>query len=187
MATVLKQAAGLPTVHVINLSNGSPFCRSLDGEDFSDDEYRRFCLDGGHFGRPTGFFADVRAPLSQIKNLDQMKNQSSTSRGGNIFGKGWTKKTDDEAVVVIKENMPGLGKEDVKVSVEDDMLVIKGEAPKEADDDEEPIKYMSKMKISSEKIKVDEIKATMKNGVLKVILPKVKKEESKNVFQVNVD
>ncbi|KAL5717660.1 hypothetical protein ACHQM5_010636 [Ranunculus cassubicifolius] len=116
-----------------------------------------------------------------------MKNQSSTSRGGNIFGKGWTKKTDDEAVVVIKENMPGLGKEDVKVSVEDDMLVIKGEAPKEADDDEEPIKYMSKMKISSEKIKVDEIKATMKNGVLKVILPKVKKEESKNVFQVNVD
>ncbi|KAL5709174.1 hypothetical protein ACHQM5_019892 [Ranunculus cassubicifolius] len=82
MATVLKQAAGLPTVHLINLSNGSPFCRSLDGEDFSDDEYRRFCLDGGHFGRPTGFFADVRAPLSQIKNLDQMKNQSSTSRAG---------------------------------------------------------------------------------------------------------
>ncbi|KAL5715790.1 hypothetical protein ACHQM5_017564 [Ranunculus cassubicifolius] len=79
MASVLKQAAGLPTVHLINLGNGSPFCHSLDGDDFSDDEYRPFCLDGGHFGRPTGFFADVLAPLSKMKNLDQMKNQSSAS------------------------------------------------------------------------------------------------------------
>jgi HSP20 family protein len=34
---------------------------------------------------------------------------------------------------------------------------------------------------------MDKIKAEMKNDMLKVVVPKVKEEERKDVFQVNVD
>ena len=34
---------------------------------------------------------------------------------------------------------------------------------------------------------MDKIKAEMKNGVLRVVVPKVKEEQRKDVFQVNVE
>ncbi|KAF9600497.1 hypothetical protein IFM89_009946 [Coptis chinensis] len=83
----------------------------------------------------------------------------------------------------------GIGKEDVKVSVEDDILSIKGEEPKEAEGDNVRAAniYSLKFVTPSELYKVYQIKAEMKNGVLMVIVPKVKYEETrKNVVQVNV-
>ncbi|KAF9592661.1 hypothetical protein IFM89_016318 [Coptis chinensis] len=42
-------------------------------------------------------------------------------------GKNWSRKDEDEAMQ-LKIDMPGLGKELVKVTVEEDLLIIKGEA-----------------------------------------------------------
>ncbi|PIA33019.1 hypothetical protein AQUCO_04200041v1 [Aquilegia coerulea] len=77
--------------------------------------------------------------------------------------------------------MPGLGKEDVEVDIEENnMLSFKG-------------KYSSgitcghRILLGTNKcIMRDEITAEMKNGVLKVKVPKMKDEEKKNVIKVNV-
>ncbi|KAL5726503.1 hypothetical protein ACHQM5_009542 [Ranunculus cassubicifolius] len=55
----------------------------------------------------------------------------------------------------------------LKAFVDNDMLVIKGEAPKETGDKEELIKYNNKIEISTKTIKVAIIKVELK-------IPKVK-------------
>ncbi|KAF9600496.1 hypothetical protein IFM89_009945 [Coptis chinensis] len=98
----------------------------------------------------------------------------------------WSSKDDNNALK-FRMDMPGLGKEDVKVSVEANVLIIKGEGPEEADEDDEEVSgnyYTAKAEFPANRFKLDQIKAEMKNGVLKVTVPKV---EAKNVVQVNVD
>ncbi|KAF9600535.1 hypothetical protein IFM89_009984 [Coptis chinensis] len=155
----------------------------LDTDD-EDEEYHVL------YQSPTTFSADVFDPISEPRSIAQVfsmlnkKPSPSVSRGR----KNWTIKEDDEALN-LKIDMPGLGKEDVKVSVEDDILIIKGEEPKEAEGDNVRAANMYSLKFvtPSELYKVDQIKAEMQNGVLMVIVPKVKYEETrKNVVQVNV-
>ena len=97
-------------------------------------------------------------------------------------------KVDDDAVY-LKVPMPGLGKEHVKVWAEQNSLVIKGEGEKEPwDADDAPVpKYSHRIELSADAFKMDKIKAEMKNGVLRVTVPKVKDEERKDVFQVQIE
>ncbi|KAF9614301.1 hypothetical protein IFM89_017281 [Coptis chinensis] len=84
-----------------------------------------------------------------------------------------------EDALHFKIAVPGLGKEDVKVSVEDNLLIIKGEGPKEAEVDDEGAgkTYFRKFTFTTELCKGDQVKAEMKNGVLKVTVPKVEYDE----------
>ncbi|KHG00258.1 Heat shock 22 kDa, mitochondrial [Gossypium arboreum] len=71
-------------------------------------------------------------------------------------------------------------------------LIIRGEGGKDWEDEEEEeeggrIRYSSRLDLPPTMYKVDEIKAEMKNGVLKVVVPKVKEEERKDVYQVTVE
>ncbi|KAL1557722.1 small heat shock protein (HSP20) [Salvia divinorum] len=85
--------------------------------------------------------------------------------------------SEDENEVRMRFDMPGLSKEDVKVSVEDDVLVIKGE--RKADG-----KWPSGSSYSSygtrlrlpENCDKEKVKAEMKNGVLCISVPKTKVE-----------
>ena len=99
-------------------------------------------------------------------------------------------KQDDDAVY-LKVSMPGLGKEHVKVLAEQNILVIKGEGEKEPwdgdkDDAAVPM-YSRRIEMPADAYKMDKIKAEMKNGVLRVTVPKVKEEERKDVFQVKIE
>lgn len=49
--------------------------------------------------------------------------------------RAWDVKEEDDALYV-RIDLPGLGKEDVKVSVEGNTLIIKGEGEKESESDE---------------------------------------------------
>jgi HSP20 family protein len=74
----------------------------------------------------------------------------------------------------------------VKVWADQDGLVIAGEDT--GDDDEEgPARYGGCIALSWDAFKMDRIKAEMKDGVLKVNLPKIKVEDRKDVFQVKVE
>jgi len=97
--------------------------------------------------------------------------------------RGWDVKEDENALQ-LKVDMPGLSREDVKVSVEDNTLIIKGEGAKESDEETSSRRYTSRIDLTPNAYKLDEIKAEMKNGVLKVTVPKLKE---KDVFQVQVN
>ncbi|CAN6206284.1 unnamed protein product [Urochloa humidicola] len=84
----------------------------------------------------------------------------------------WVSSEDDDAVQ-LKVAMPGLGKEHVKLSLEKNILVIEGDRdPK----DRGPARYTRRIGVPSEAFNMEEIKAEMANGVLKITVPKIKIE-----------
>lgn len=98
--------------------------------------------------------------------------------------RGWDAREEEDALYLSVE-MPGLGKEDVSVTVEQNTLVIKGEGGEE--EGRERIRYSSRIDLPPNLYKIDEIKAEMKNGVLKLVVPKVKDAERKDVVQVQIE
>uniref|UniRef100_A0A7N0RFA2 SHSP domain-containing protein n=1 Tax=Kalanchoe fedtschenkoi TaxID=63787 RepID=A0A7N0RFA2_KALFE len=92
---------------------------------------------------------------------------------------------------VFKADLPGLKKEEVKVEVEDgSVLQISGERSREHEEKNDKWhrverssgKFMRRFRLP-ENVKMDEIQASMENGVLVVTVPKVeeKKPEVKSV------
>ncbi|KAJ0049320.1 hypothetical protein Pint_15881 [Pistacia integerrima] len=140
------------------------------------------------------FFPDVFDPfsptrsVSQVLNLmDQFMDNPFLSRGiGSPSRRGWDVK-EDKDTLLLRMDMPGLSKEDVKISVENNTLIIKGEAQEESDDEESGRRFSSRLDLPPTLYKLDEIKAEMKNGILKLVVPKVKEEERKDVYQVQVE
>ncbi|KAF5729855.1 small heat shock protein chloroplastic-like [Tripterygium wilfordii] len=141
-------------------------------------------------------FTDVLDPFSPTRTLSQVLNMMdqlmenpftgpSRSVGGGSM-RGWDVKEDENALH-IRIDMPGLSKEDVKVAVEQNTLIIKGEGGREAEDEESGRRYSSRLDLPLNVYKTDEIKAEMKNGVLKVVVPKVKEAARKDVREVKVE
>uniref|UniRef100_A0A453R4T9 SHSP domain-containing protein n=2 Tax=Aegilops tauschii subsp. strangulata TaxID=200361 RepID=A0A453R4T9_AEGTS len=137
----------------------------------------------GQFGAHTS----LGRLLSALEDAAAPTGLSSTA-GASRLGR-WVAKVDDDAVY-LKVPMPGLGKEHVKVWAEPNGLVIKGEGDKEpwdGDDDSAVPRYSRRIKVPADAFKMDKIKAEMKNGVLRVTLPRLKEEERKDVFQVKIE
>ncbi|CAH9086449.1 unnamed protein product [Cuscuta europaea] len=150
-----------------------------------------------------GAFSDSFDPFSPPRSVSQLLNmmdqllENPLASSFGAFGptaaprRGWDVREDENALY-IKMDMPGLDKGDVKVSVEENTLLIKGElaeeeAKKNDGEDYGRRRYSTRLEIPPNLYKLDSIKAEMKNGVLKVAVPKVKQEERKDVFQVNVE
>ncbi len=87
---------------------------------------------------------------------------------------------EDETGIFIEADMPGIKKEDIKVSVEDDVLSISAERTQ---NEEEKKKGYHRIERSwgclnrsftvGENVDVDKIEATYDNGVLKIKVPKI--------------
>lgn len=125
----------------------------------------------------------TKSSLSQILNM--MGELIDYPFASGVRG-NWDAKESTDGLHLRME-MPGLGKEDVKVSVEQNTLIIGGQGKKEFEDDESGPRYISRIDFPEKLYKTNEIKAEMKNGVLKVFLPKIKEEERTDVFHVNVE
>eukprot|EP01018_Ginkgo_biloba_P031501 Gb_22856 [translate_table: standard] len=82
----------------------------------------------------------------------------------------WDAREDDDAFRLWVD-MLGLGKEDVKVQVEDNMLIIKGEG------DAEDIKYSTRVELPVDLYKANQVKDGRKNGVRKITVPEIAKEK----------
>lgn len=116
-----------------------------------------------------------------------MDNPFLSTYGGMGTGRrrSWEATEGDDALH-LRVDMPGLGKEDIKISVEQNTLIIQGEGKAESEE-ESGRKYSSRIDLPEKLYKIGEIKAEMKNGVLKIVVPKLKEEERNDVINVKVE
>ncbi len=86
--------------------------------------------------------------------------------------------TDKE--IVVKAELPGVKKEDVEVTIKDNTLYIKGEKKEEREEKTEALHVVERVYGKFERaiglpedVKLEDIKAEYKDGVLEIKLPKV--------------
>jgi HSP20 family protein len=95
--------------------------------------------------------------------------------------------------IVVKAEIPGIDKNNIEVNLADHTLTIKGEKKKEEETKEENY-YRSERSYGAflrtielpKEVHADKVKATFKNGVLEVRLPKTEEAKAKEV-KVKVD
>jgi len=90
--------------------------------------------------------------------------------------------------MVIKVGIPGVKKEDVEVSLLENTLTIKGQRSKDTDVREEDYYYLEQHYGSFSRsitfpveLDPEDMKASYKDGVLEIIIPKSKKEKPKQI------
>lgn len=100
---------------------------------------------------------------------------------------------EDQEKVTVKAEIPGLDKKDVEVKLTDSRLTIKGEKKKEEEVKEEDYSYSERSYGSFARVlqlpcqvKGDKVKASFKNGVLEITLPKSEEAKSRSV-NVKID
>ncbi|XP_010433672.1 PREDICTED: 23.6 kDa heat shock protein, mitochondrial-like [Camelina sativa] len=172
-------------------------CYDEDGDDLDRRSDRSVSRRRGDF------FSDVFDPFSPTRSVSQVLNLMdqfmenpllSATRGMGASGarRGWDIKEKDDALY-LRIDMPGLSREDVKLALEQDTLVIRGEGKYEEDGGEGEggesgsRKFTSRIGLPEKIYKIDEIKAEMKNGVLKVVVPKMKETERTDVRQIDIN
>ena len=95
--------------------------------------------------------------------------------------------------IVVKAEIPGMDKDNIQVNLTDHTLTIKGEKKKEEEINEENY-YRSERSYGSflrtlelpKDVHGDKVKATFKNGVLEVRMPKTEEAKAKEI-KVKVD
>lgn len=90
--------------------------------------------------------------------------------------------------IVVRAEMPGVKKDDIDISLQDGTLTIKGEVKEEAGPkegnytySERNYRFFARSLNIPFKISQEGIKATLKDGVLSVQLPKVVEEQPKKI------
>ena len=96
--------------------------------------------------------------------------------------------TEDEAGYRIEAELPGVSKDDLKVTVEDGVLSIRGERKFEREEKSDKVHRVERSYGSflrtfrvPEDSEGEEVKADFKNGVLSVLLPKSEKSKPRQV------
>lgn len=175
------------------LSTAAVKYRPEDDSSIQDDRERRQAPEIRRGGWPN-ILEDSFFPLRTLGfGLDQLFDNPflAASRGTGDVIRGGPRKpweaVEDKEALHLRVDMPGLGKEEIKVYAEENALVIKGESLSEAELDRSKQKYSSRIELPPKVYKLDQIKAQMKNGVLKVTVPKFTEEEIKNVINVKIE
>ncbi|KAF5201361.1 17.3 kDa class I heat shock protein [Thalictrum thalictroides] len=136
------------------------------------------------------FSLDVWDPFQGFP-FNNSLSASSSAREASQFASTRIDWKETPEAHVFKADLPGLKKEEVKVEVEEGkVLQISGERSKETEEKNDKWhrverssgKFFRRFKLP-ENAKVDEVKATMENGVLTVTVPKqeIKKPEVKSI------
>ena len=101
------------------------------------------------------------------------------------------KETDKD--IQLKADLPGMRKEDIDISVDEDQLIIKGEREYEKEEKDRDFVRVERSYGSFYRsfnigvpVKADQIKAAYRDGVLEIVLPKAEAKKPKKI-EVKVD
>lgn len=146
--------------------------------------------------REVGRFNPFREAERMMREMDRWM-EHGFGEGFPFFGRtapaGWGKVPhldmyEEKDRYIVKAEVPGVDKDDIHVSIVDDLLQIRGESKKEESAREQDYLYSERTYGSFSRsiplpstVKADEIKATFKNGILHLEIPKAKEAESKEI------
>jgi len=143
-----------------------------DDRDFAPALYEFF---------PSGLGNALIQATENINRLFEKLNISPSTLGCRV------KEKDD--CYVLRFDVPGLAKEELKVTVDDGVLTIKGEHKEEKEEatsgEELWYGYYNTSLMLPEDAKVDDVKAELKDGVLTITIPRTEKPK-KDVKEVEV-
>ncbi len=95
----------------------------------------------------------------------------------------------DEGNIIVKSTLAGVRSEDVDITITNDMLSIRGVREKDEDIRDDDYYYQecywgafSRSVILPMEVEADMIKASLKNGILTIILPKAEKIRTKKIL-----
>jgi HSP20 family protein len=129
---------------------------------------------------------DPFAELARFED-DMKRFMGPAGKRGNVFSPAVDILEDKEAVILSME-LPGMKSEDVHVQVEDGYLTIRGERKHEKETSEKNVHRLERSYgeftrsfLLPENVKADAVVASLKDGVLKLQLPKTEQAKPKKV------
>jgi HSP20 family protein len=136
----------------------------------------------------------ARSPFRDLARLEREMEDMFSRLPAWPWGereRGWAPAVDlidHEDELVVRADLPGLEEKDIEVTVQDGNLVIRGERKEETEEKKEDY-YFSERTYGvfartlplPAGVDADRVKATFKNGVLQVHLPKAKEAKGKRI------
>jgi HSP20 family protein len=138
-------------------------------------------------------YFDVGQSWAQVKTIQdqELKGNKDWLEEGDYAGQLAVDVFQTKDEIVIKSTIAGVRPEDIDISINNDMITIRGKRDKDHEVADEDYFYrecywggFSRSIILPCEVKIDRIKATMKNGVLTIALPKATKVSRVTVVKV---
>jgi HSP20 family protein len=139
-----------------------------------------------------------RAPLADVRRLNNVLDQAFSNwpftNGSQNFASGWVPATDiveQSGDIRIALELPGLKPEDVKITLENFVLTIKGEKKQEKEENGKVYRYersygsFERSFTLPNTVDADKVGAKFDNGVLTVSVPKAEQAKPREI-QVKV-
>ena len=96
--------------------------------------------------------------------------------------------SETENTLTVKAELPGIKPEDIRISVTEDTLTLKGETGEEAIESAEGYRRIERRSRTFSRtvslpcrVLTEDVKATLKNDILQIVLPKCKLKEARSV------
>lgn len=96
--------------------------------------------------------------------------------------------SENETAMIVRAELPGMKQEDIELNLQDNVLTLKGEKKKETKEEQENFQRIERSYGSftrtftlSATVKQDAIKATFKDGILEINLPKAEEAHAKKI------
>lgn len=133
----------------------------------------------------------TRSPFRELARLEREMEEIFPAWPWGERERGWAPAVDmidEDAEIVLRADLPGLDEKDIEVTVQDGTLAIRGERKEEKEEKRENYYYsersygaFARMLALPAAVEADKVKATFKNGVLEVHLPKAKGAKGRKI------
>lgn len=138
-------------------------------------------------------WSPLRDMLGFRDEMDRLLEEmyGRTVRSGDSLEGDWTPVmdiTDKNGEILAAVELPGLNTDDIKVSVEDDVLTVTGEKKQEQSESgdnwrrvERTYGYFKRSVNLPAPVDAEKVKAAYKDGILKISMPKVESKKAKEI------